>query len=47
MATQDRSNNESTSSIYEMSYRKKGMFPSLTVYQGPLTIGKTRTSVEG
>jgi hypothetical protein len=47
MATQDRSNDESTSSIYEMSYRKKGMFPSLTVYQGPLTIGKTRASVEG
>ena len=47
MQTMDRSNNAEPNSIYVMSYRKKGMFPSLTVYQGPLRIGKTRASVSG
>jgi hypothetical protein len=47
MQTMDRSNNAEPNSIYLMSYRKKGMFPSLTVYHGPLRIGKTRASVGG
>lgn len=47
MKTMDSSNNAQPNSIYLQSYRKKGMFPSLTVYHGPLTIGKTRASVEG
>jgi hypothetical protein len=47
MATMDSSNNAEPNSIYLQSYRKKGMFPSLTIYQGPLTIGTSRTSVGG
>ncbi|MFN8163981.1 MAG: heparin lyase I family protein [Solirubrobacterales bacterium] len=47
MATMDSSNNGATNSIYLQSYRKAGMFPSLTVYQGPLAIGTTRASVGG
>jgi hypothetical protein len=47
MQTMDSSNNERPNSIYLMSYRKKGMFPSLTVYHGPLKIGTTRASVGG
>jgi hypothetical protein len=47
MKTMDSSNNAEPNSIYVMSYRKKGMFPSLTVYQGPLRIGKTQASVSG
>jgi Polysaccharide lyase len=47
MATLDSSNDAEPNSIYLQSYRKKGMFPSLTIYQGPLTIGTSRTSVGG
>jgi Ca2+-binding RTX toxin-like protein len=47
MQTMDSSNNGATNSIYLQSYRKLGMFPSLTVYQGPLEIGTTRASVGG
>jgi Polysaccharide lyase len=47
MATMDSSNDGQPNSIYLQSYRKKGMFPSLTVYHGPLTIGTTRASVGG
>jgi hypothetical protein len=47
MATMDSSNNEKPNSIYVMNYRKKGMYPSLTVFQGPLSIGATRESVGG
>jgi hypothetical protein len=47
MQTEDRSNNAEPNSIYLMSYRKKGMFPSLTVYHGPLKIGTTRLAVGG
>ncbi len=47
MQTMDRSNNAEPNSIYLMSYRKKGMFDSLTVYHGPLQIGTTRVSVSG
>jgi hypothetical protein len=47
MKTMDRSNNQGTNSVYLQSYRKIGMFGSLTSYAGPLTIGKTRASVGG
>jgi hypothetical protein len=47
MATEDSSNDALPNAIYLQSYRKKGMFPSLTVYQGPLTIGTTRQAVGG
>jgi outer membrane biosynthesis protein TonB len=47
METMDSSNDGSPNAIYLQSYRKKGMFPSLTVYHGPLTIGTTRASVGG
>jgi hypothetical protein len=47
MATEDSSNSDKPNSIYLQSYRKKGMYESLTVYQGPLTIGTTRASVGG
>jgi hypothetical protein len=46
MATVDSSNDEGPGSIYLQSYRKAGMFQSLTVLQGPLAIGETRASVE-
>jgi hypothetical protein len=45
--TMDSSNNGATNSLYLQSYRKKGMFPSVTSYEGPLRIGTTRTSVGG
>lgn len=45
MATLDSSNYEGGNSIYLQSYRKKGMFPSVTLYQAPLRIGPTRASV--
>lgn len=47
MATLDSSNYEKPNSIYLQSYRKRGMFPSVTLYQGPLRIGSTRASVGG
>jgi hypothetical protein len=46
MATMDGSNNAAGNSVYLQSYRKAGMFGSLTSYEGPLTIGRTRASVE-
>ncbi len=45
MKTMDASNNARPNSIYLMQYRKKGMYPSLTVYHGPLKIGSTRASI--
>ncbi|MGN6586389.1 MAG: heparin lyase I family protein [Solirubrobacterales bacterium] len=47
MATMDSSNNGGANSIILQSYRKAGMFPSVTVYEGPLTIGKSQASVLG
>jgi hypothetical protein len=47
MQTMDASNNGAPNSIYLQSYRKVGMFPSLTSYDGPLRIGRTRVSVGG
>jgi hypothetical protein len=46
MKTEDSSNDAQPNSLYLQSYRKRGMFPSLTVYHGPLRIGTTRASVE-
>jgi hypothetical protein len=45
MQTMDSSNNALPNSIYLQSYRKKGMFSSLTVFHGPLKIGTTRASI--
>ncbi|HET9677214.1 MAG TPA: heparin lyase I family protein [Solirubrobacterales bacterium] len=47
MATMDSSNNGGPNSIILQSYRKAGMFPSVTVFEGPLTIGKSRLSAGG
>jgi hypothetical protein len=47
METEDGSNDASPNSIYLQQYRKKGMFSSLTTYEGPLTIGTTREAVGG
>ena len=47
MATMDSSNNGGANSIILQSYRKAGMFPSVTVFEGPLTIGTSRTAVAG
>ncbi|HSC20817.1 MAG TPA: heparin lyase I family protein, partial [Solirubrobacterales bacterium] len=47
MATMDSSNNGGPNSIILQSYRKAGMFSSVTVFEGPLTIGKTRAAVIG
>jgi hypothetical protein len=47
MATLESSNDGAPNAVFLQQYRKKGMYPSLTVYQGPLTIGLTRQAVEG
>jgi hypothetical protein len=47
MRLKDRANYDGPNSIYLQSYRKRGMFPSVTVYHGPLRIGPTRASVSG
>ena len=47
MATLDSSNNGGPQALFLQQYRKKGMYPSLTVFQGPLTIGTTREAVAG
>jgi hypothetical protein len=47
MQTMDSSNSGANNSVFIQSYRKKGMFASLTSYAGPLTIGSTRASVGG
>jgi Polysaccharide lyase len=47
MQTMDSSNYAQPNSIYLQQYRKKGMYPSLTVYHGPLKIGTTRAAVGG
>lgn len=47
MRTLDGSNDEGPNSLYLQSYREAGMFPSLTIYEGPLRIGAARASVEG
>jgi hypothetical protein len=47
METMDSSNDGSPNSLYLQQYRKKGMYPTLTTYEGPLLIGPTRDSVGG
>jgi outer membrane biosynthesis protein TonB len=47
MATMDSSNNGGANSIILQSYRKAGMFSSVTVFEGPLTIGTSRSAVGG
>lgn len=46
MATLESSNDGAPNAVFLQQYRKKGMYPSLTVYQGPLLIGLTRRAVE-
>ncbi len=45
-ATVDASNDAGPNSIRLQSYRKAGMFPWVTVYEGPLRIGSTQASVQ-
>jgi Polysaccharide lyase len=47
MKTMDASNNGGPNDIHLMSYRKVNMFESVTLDEGPLSIGKSRASVEG
>jgi hypothetical protein len=47
METMDSSNDASPNSLYLQQYRKVGMYPTLTTYEGPLLIGPTRGSVGG
>lgn len=47
MATMDGSNSAQANSVYLQSYRKRGMVGTLTSYAGPLTVGRTKASVEG
>jgi hypothetical protein len=47
MQTLDASNAGGPNFAVIQSYRKKGMFESVTVYQGPMRIGETRESVGG
>lgn len=47
MQTMDSSNNGGPNNIRLMNYRRVGMFNSVTLYEGPLAIGRTRASVEG
>jgi len=47
MRTLDDSNSGGANSLYLQSYRKAGMFSSVTLYEGPLRIAAGRASVEG
>jgi hypothetical protein len=47
MQTLDSSNAGGPNFAVIQSYRQKGMFDSLTIYQGPMRIGETRASVGG
>jgi hypothetical protein len=47
MKTLDASNAGGPNFAVIQSYRKKGMFETLTIYQGPMRIGETRASVDG
>jgi hypothetical protein len=46
MATRDHSNDEGANFTVIQSYREAGMFNSVSLFQGPMAIGKTRASVE-
>jgi hypothetical protein len=47
MKTMDASNNGGANSTYITNYRKAGMFETMTLFQGPLKLGTTRTAVGG
>jgi hypothetical protein len=47
MKTMDASNNGGPNEMAIQSYRKLGMFESVTLFQGPGRLGTTRTSVGG
>ena len=47
MKTMDASNDESSNFVVIQSYRELGMFSNLSLFQGPMLIGKTRASVGG
>lgn len=47
MKTMDSSNDGGSNFAVIQSYRKAGMFESVTVYHRPMKIGTTRASVEG
>ena len=47
MATMDHTNNGAANFVVIQSYRKVGMFNSLSLYQGPTELGTTRESVGG
>jgi hypothetical protein len=46
MATRDHSNDEGPNFTVIQSYRKAGMFSSVSLFQGPMAIGRTRAAVE-
>jgi Polysaccharide lyase len=46
MATRDHSNDQGSNFTVIQSYRKAGMFSSVSLLQGPMAIGRTRESVE-
>jgi hypothetical protein len=46
MATRDHSNDEGANFTVIQSYREAGMFNSVSLFQGPMTIGRTQASVE-
>jgi hypothetical protein len=45
MQTLDHSNDGAPNHVAILSYRKVGMFGSVTIYQGPTAVGPTRASV--
>jgi hypothetical protein len=45
MRTLDRTNDEGPNYVSVLNYRKRGMFPSVTIFHGPLAMGPTRASV--
>jgi Polysaccharide lyase len=47
MATMDASNNGGPNEVIIQSYRKLGMFSSVTAYLGPVAVGSSRASVGG
>jgi len=46
MATRDHSNDEGPNFTVIQSYRKAGMFSSVSLFQGPMAVGRTRAAVE-
>jgi hypothetical protein len=45
MATRDGSNGDGNNFVSLLSYRERGMFSDVTIYQGRLKLGHTRASV--